>query len=84
MGDTGNSLSSPLLPESEAQSWVNEVAAAADADDTNGSLFGACPVQAPGALQSGSHALLYLNLRTTLQVGVIPTLWLKKMEAQRG
>lgn len=66
-------------PKTEAQSRVNEVAAAADTDNTNGRLCRACPRQVPGTLQSASHALLYLHL----QVGVTPTLQLK-MDAQRG
>lgn len=38
----------------------------------------------PGTLQSACRALLYLNLMTTLHVGVIPTFRLKTVEAQRG
>lgn len=72
-----------LSDQTEAQSRVNEVAAAADTDNIHGRLSGACARQVPGTLQSASHAILYLNLVTTLQVGVIPTLPVKT-DAQGG
>lgn len=61
---------------------MNEVAAAAT-DNINGRLSEACPRWVPGTLQTASHAILYLDLMTTLQVGVIPTLQLE-VDAQRS
>lgn len=83
MGDDGNSLCFPLCPKTEAQMWENEVDVAADTDYTSAAGHFECVLYRGQSLQRDSHALSYLNLITTLQVGVIPTLQLRNGGSER-
>lgn len=57
--------------------WENEVDVAADTDYTSAGHF-ECVLYRGQSLQRDSHALSYLNLITTLQVGVIPYITAEK------
>ena len=63
--------------------WENEVDVAADTDYTSAAGHFECVLYRGQSLQRDSHALSYLNLITTLQVGVIPTLQLRNGGSER-